>query len=147
MFDNVSRKEFDAERELRIRAEASAARAYEQIADLNERTTELLSLIARERETHHQEMADLLDRVLPKPKDPVPGFGVPGAGDQHLTYEEIMSTPAVGRRGVRERNALARDAKVREEQQDKADDAGKRRAVLTPEEQQELDNQLPSGVR
>lgn len=143
MFGYVSRKDLEAERELRIRAEATAVRAREEVASANERLAEMAALLGDERERHQQEKTDLLDRLLPKPKDPVPGYGVPGAlvGP---TYEEIMNTPAVGKRGVRERNAAARDAKAREDSEQAQATVENQRAVLLPEEAAILDQQLLS---
>src|SRR5690242_16373830 len=111
MFDSVSRKDFDVEHDARIKAEAALERASAQIADLYETNAQLLSLVERERERHGQEMQDTLDRFAPKPKDPVPGFGVVGEG-RRATYEEIMRMPAVGKRGLRERNTAALEAKA-----------------------------------
>lgn len=140
MFDFVSRDKFDAEHELRVRAEASLERAHAQIADLYETNSQLLTMMGTERERHEEAMRDALDRFAPKPKDPVSGFGVPGAAD--LTYEQIMRMPAVGKRGLRERNAAALEAKQREDMAEQQSDAGGRRAVLTPEEEHLVDQQI-----
>lgn len=134
MFDYVNKKEFDAEHELRVKAEAAAALAREA-------EQRALAMLESERAAHRQELADVLDRFAPKPKDPVPGFGVPGRGP---TYEEIMHVPAVGKRGLRERNAAALEAKAREEAESKEDQAAGQRAVLNPQEAELLDSQIPA---
>lgn len=128
MFDYVSRKDFDAEHDLRVKAEALIAH--------------LFASIETERAAHRAEVQDLFDRFVPKPKDPVPGFGV--AEGRPLTYEEIMGIPAVGRRGMRARNSAAHEAKLREELKEKNGDASTRRATLSPEEQALIDKQIPT---
>lgn len=140
MFDYVSRETFNSEHELRLRAEASLERASAHIVDLYETNTLLLKMLGEERQRHEEAMRDALDRFAPKPKDPVPGFGVPGATE--LTYEQIMKMPAVGRRGIKERNAAALDAKQREEMTEQQNDAESRRAVLTPDEEAAVDKQI-----
>lgn len=133
MFDYVSKREFDLEHDLRVKAEAAAAEAR-QLA------VSAMEMVKSERVAHRQEMADLLDRTLPKPTDPVPGFGVPG--NLPLSYEEILKIPAIGGRGLRERNAAAREAKLRDEAVGKESDGATRRATLTPEEQAAVDRQI-----
>jgi hypothetical protein len=139
MFDYVSREKFESEHALRLRADAALERASEQIASLYEAHAQLLKMVESERERHEEAMKDALDRFAPKPKDPVPGFGVVA---NLPTYEEILRMPAVGKRGVRERNAAALEAKTREELAEKEDDVAKRRATLTPEEQAVVDQQI-----
>jgi hypothetical protein len=143
MFDYVPRKDLDVERERRIRAEAEVENAREEVATVNSRLAEMTALLGAERERHRQEMTDLLDRLLPKPKDPVPGFGVPSALGGP-SYEDIIRTPAVGKRGVRERNAAARDAKAREDTENAEATVGNQRAALLPEEAAMLDQQIIS---
>ncbi len=140
MFDYVSRETFNTEHELRLRAEASLERASAQIADLYETNTELLKMLEAERQRHEEAMRDALDRFAPKPKEPVPGFGIPGATE--LSYEQIMRIPAVGKRGLRERNAAALEAKQRDEITEQQDDAESRRAVLTPDQEAVVDQQI-----
>lgn len=136
MFGYVPMEKYDAEHELRIRAEAAAEEAR-LVAH------RLFATIENERIQHREEMKDLLERALPKPVPPVPGFGVPGMIPGHASYQEIMGTPAVGKRGVRERNAAARDAMAREKQEESETTLGKQRAVLLPEEQALIDKHLP----
>jgi hypothetical protein len=142
MFDYVSQAVLDAERERRIRAEVAVEQAAAQIARLSEINAQLFSLLERERERHQEAITDTLDRLMPKPKDPLPGFGLPGAGV--LTSEQLAHLPAVGKRGLRERNAAVREAKTREEAEEAENDGASRRAVLTPDEQAVVDSQVVS---
>jgi hypothetical protein len=128
MFGYVIRHEYEAERDRRIRAEAEADAARQQVA-------QLLKLVG--------ELAERLP-----PKTPVPGFGVipgvtPGLPAAGYSAGEIMKIAAVGKRGIRERNAAAREADIRDEREASERDVGQRRATLSPEEQQLLDKQIP----
>jgi len=126
----VSKKAYDSEREARLRAES-----------LND---SLLRLLESERAAHRQEVADLLVRSLPKPREPVPGFGLPAA--LPVSAAELSRMPAVGKRGVRERNAAVRDAELREEQRESQKQLTERRSALSPEEARRLDEQIPAPV-
>jgi len=86
---------------------------------------------------------ELLDRVAPKPI--APGFGLPPglSPTQHVSATEILKVPAVGKRGIRERNAAARDADLRDEVLEQARIKEHRRVGLTPAEQELLDRQIP----
>jgi hypothetical protein len=122
-FGFITQREFEEEHQRRLRAEGEADAARLQIAALN-------SLVQ-----------ELLDRSMPKP--PPPGFGLPGINPAAISSTEIYKIPAVGKRGIRERNAAARDADLRLEEQAQANQQQHRRAILTPEEQRILDAQIP----
>jgi len=124
MLGYVTQRELDEERDRRINAEATSTALQKQV----DRLLEMID--------------DLLERALPKP---VPGFGIPpGLAERGLTSStEILKMPAVGKRGVRERNAAARLADVRDEAQANADDFAKRRATLSADEQAALDKLIP----
>jgi hypothetical protein len=100
----------------------------------------LLDMLQSDRQRHEREMADLLDRLLPKPREPVPGTSVIGPPPSSAV---LSRTPAVGKRGIRERNAAVQDAQLREEEESEERKIERRRNSLTSEEARRLDEQIP----
>jgi hypothetical protein len=123
MFDYVQRREFEAEHDRRVKAEATVEALQQQLSML-------LKLLN-----------EFTERSLPKATPPAPGFGLPPGAPYSST--EILSIPAVGKRGIRERNAAARMADARNEAEAKENDALSRRASLSAEERKILDAQIP----
>lgn len=146
MFDYVSRKDFDEERALRIRAEATAEAARAQLDDLNEQIAQLTSLVERERARHQEMTLDLLDRYSPKPPDRSNLFLGASEGSAHLSSAEIRRMPAVGKRGMAERNRRLAEAEAREMKEEDEGAADERRATLSPEEQKSLEKSIPGRV-
>jgi len=127
MFDSVSREKYEAERDARVRAEARA----EAFAEHERRLTELLASARDEKE-------DLLDRLAPK-SSPLP-FGAPdAAASTALTPEEIIRTPAIGRRGVAARQHRYDEAVTAQDETKRLKAIDERNAALTPEELEEID--------
>jgi hypothetical protein len=128
MFDYVSREKYEAEHDARIRAEAKVEALSEQVATLTQLLRDL-----------NNGQTDLLDRVLPKPKDtPV----ITGEGLSALTAEEIMEIPAVGKSGIKTRLHWAGKARAREADAKKEERLREHREDLTDEELELVDRKL-----
>lgn len=131
MLGFITQAEFDAEHELRLKAEAREEALREQINALTQ-------LLRDER----VRQSDLLDRFQPKPVVANPQAFV-GAGNGHMTYEEIMATPAWGKRGMRERLNWADAALRRKEQEARQKTLESRQEILTEDEADKIDKSLP----
>jgi hypothetical protein len=130
----VSQEKYEAERDARVRAEAIVETLRGQIA-----------LLQGELKTERERVSALVEHIAPKPQAPDSTLAWTGKGDgpAQLTSEQIMAIPAVGGRGLRQRNNAARLAKLRDVKKAEEEDAGARRAVLTEEEEQILDESIP----
>lgn len=134
MLGFVSQEKYDAEHELRLRAESEATALREQVKWLQEQ-------IEEENERHQQNVVDVLDRFQPKPealKIP-PGTGIP----PFLSSTEIFKIPAAGKRGMRERNRAALEAQAREEKEERQHKLESQREVLSEDELESVDDSIP----
>lgn len=144
-----------AEREARVRAEATAARTEEEVGAVRAAHSELMAVLkaAGERhgedlraqaERHERATADLLDRIAPKPRDPQQAES---EGDlPHLTAAQIRAMPANSKREMllREQYAQAAEARVRAAAGKK--EVEERRAEMTEEELQTLDESIVGRI-
>jgi hypothetical protein len=128
MWPWVSRARLEEEQQLRRNAEA----AFDN----------LLRVFQQEREAHARQLTDVLDRALPKPQTPQPGFGLP-PGLVTASADALRRVPAVGKRGIRERNAAVRDADERENHSSQETEVARQRGALNEDEMRLLDEQIP----
>ncbi|HKS27812.1 MAG TPA: hypothetical protein VJS44_08335 [Pyrinomonadaceae bacterium] len=134
MFDYVSREKYHAEVAARMRAEAEAANWREQVRQLTEQNKQ-------ERERFDAQLKDLLDRGVP-PK-PYTGPLVTGQGiATQLSSKELEALPAVGRYGMRQRAALVREARAREEREEAEAKVERQKEALAPDEAADLEESL-----
>lgn len=152
MFNNWIRKtDYDAEHELRLRAEARERAQEVLIADLRRENGALLAALSKAGELQARSQTDLLDRLVPKPGK----VGVEGMGEtfQHMTAAEIRAMPAVGKRQMELRESQAKLAETRDLEDPKPGSASsefagpptredKRDAKLTGNEAAELDEMI-----
>lgn len=119
MFDFVSRKDLDAERVLRLAAEARELAANRIIEHLTSENTRLVMLVDRQAERHESSERDLRERFKPLPKE-----GEKSVEPQPMTAEEIRRMPAHTRREMIQRQREAQEAEARErtDEQQKAID-------------------------
>lgn len=125
----VSQEVFDSERELRIRAEA--------------RVDQLLTMLAADAERHERELTLLLDHF--KPADN-PGFSEGKGGIDKVTVTQLLSVPAIGKRGLAARHRDIINTQLREAGDAETADAETRRASLSEEEQAIVDEQLNNAT-
>lgn len=143
MFNSVSREEFDREHEQRVKSDTAAEFAVDSLHTANEHIARLTALLESERVRHDAKVTDLLDRFSPKPVLTFTGNGVISAAPAPpLSSQQLSRLPAIGKRGVRERNAHVREAEEREELAAKEKDTQTRLEGLTEAELRSLDSSL-----
>lgn len=137
MFDSVSRKDY----ELAIQ---SAARAAAEAKHWRELSQHLVAQLADQQARHEHAVVDLLDRLQPKPAGAGPFFN--SASAPQLSASQVRTIPAVGKRGIRERNALARALEMAEAEATQAAQRAQGRASLSAAEVAALDAQIIQGT-
>lgn len=136
MFGQSLQKDLDYEHELRIKAEAHSEFLSEQVRSLT-------ASLETERAAHRRQFDGLLAKVLPVKAEPPTMDGLPPSPFR-LTSEALRQMPAVGRRGLAERDRLVREAKEREAKEADEQDFERRQATLTEEEKEQIDNAIPA---
>ncbi len=122
MFDYVSRREYEQERDRRVAAEAREEELRRQVASL-------LALLEGDR---GKVSADATSPPAPVPPPAFTGDAEPE--HKGLTAAQILSIPAVGRRGLAQRQPIYLAALAREQ-----GDSGTKRPVLTDAEKEEAE--------
>lgn len=136
MFGYVTQKEFDEERERRIKAE-ERAESWRQLAEsVGVQRDQSFTAMKEMRQTHADQVKMLLAHLVPlAPEPPASPLLDPNNSKlQEMTAEEIMAIPAYSKREMHIRAQRAAAAKMRELERAQDDDMKQRHALLTPEE-------------
>lgn len=126
MLGFVTQEKYDAEHELRIKAEAREEALREQVSTLTD-------LLREER----VRQSDLLDRFQPKQESN--GHSMLDADTKHMTADQIMAIPAYGKGDMRRRLQMAAMARKREEEEASRQKVESQNGKLTEDEARLID--------